>query len=172
MKIGYAVMKDGSSADVVEKRKMELDADKLFVDMGKQNDGLSEALAYARPGDILIVSDVHEISEEVGEFIRWCMKINRLGLTLVCRKQKIDTSAMEWQFILNVLGRRECYADTAFDPQEHGRSLKSRYLEELDQYILRAEAGEITVKEVCERMKIGKSTYYRRWRVIHGRGKK
>ena len=34
MKIGYALMKDGDSADAVEKRKMELGADKLFADRG------------------------------------------------------------------------------------------------------------------------------------------
>ncbi len=170
MKIGYALMKDDGSADAVEKMKNNLDVYKLFTDTEGRSDGLAEALEYARPGDVLVVADVHEISEDVGEFIRWCMKINRLGLTLVCRKQKIDTSGVEWQFILNMLER--CYADDPFDPQEHGRSKKSRYLEELDNYFLRVEAGEITVKEVCERMKIGKSTYYRRWRAIHGRGKK
>ncbi len=28
------------------------------------------------------------------------------------------------------------------------------------------EAGEITVAEVCDKLKIGKSTYYRHWRKI------
>ncbi len=165
MKIGYIkIDKDAPLKD--EKVKNQLGVEKIFSDKDGETRGLAEALEYARFGDVLIVQDVHEISDDVEEFIRWCVRLHVRGITLVCVHQGIDTSGGEWHFVLESLVRQSAFPlENIPDMAEYCG--KTRFYEELDSYFVRVENGELTVKEVCKRMKIGKSTYYRRWRT-HG----
>ncbi len=155
MKIGYVVLNDAQEPE----EKAVIEAERVYVDSPGRTDNLLRALEYARAGDILITKDVHSFGDDAGEFIRWVVKINELGVTLLCVNQSIDTSTREWQTVLSQLSLNGGYAvDLSRDDRE------SHFRQELHEYFRKVEAGEVTVKEVCERLKIGKSTYYRKWR--------
>ncbi len=159
MKIGYSVLNDAQEPE----EKAVIEAERVYVDSPGRTDNLLRALDYARAGDILITKDVHSFGDDAGEFIRWVVKINELGLTLLCVKQSIDTSSREWQTVLSQMRLNGGYAvDLSRDDRE------SHFRQELYEYFRKVEAGEVTVKEVCARMGIGKSTYYRKWRAFKG----
>ncbi len=161
MKIGY-IMQDNAQ---VPEEKAVLEAERVYMDLPGRKDELMRALEYSRAGDVLVANDVHAFGDDAGEFIRWVVKINELGLTLICVRQNIDTSSVEWQTVLSQLSRNGGYdVDKTLRKDKH----ESHFRQELYEYFGKVEAGEITVKEVCERMKIGKSTYYRKWRAYKG----
>ncbi len=163
MKIGYSVLNDAQEPE----EKAVIEAERVYVDSPGRTEGLVKALDYARAGDILITKDVHSFGDDAGEFIRWVVKINELGLTLLCVNQGIDTSTREWQTVLSQLSLNGGYAvDLSRDDRE------SHFRQELHEYFRKVEAGEVTVKEVCARMGIGKSTYYRKLRAYKDERKK
>lgn len=170
MKLGYIKVKSRESLEKDEntqvKLKKQLGVDKIFYDTTGETWGLADAVEYMRFGDVLLVDDVNVISEDVGEFIRWCIKFHSLGITLICKHHGIDTSSLEWHFVLECLTRNKTFQAQIAERQTACDG-KTRFYEELDHYFICVSKGELTAKEVCERMKIGKSTYYRRWRT-HG----
>ncbi len=157
MKIGYSVLNDAQEPE----EKAVIEAERVYVDSPGRTEGLLRALDYARAGDILITKDVHSFGDDAGEFIRWVVKINELGLTLLCVNQGIDTSSREWQTVLSQLSLNGGYA---VDNNLSRDDRESHFRQELHEYFRKVEAGEVTVKEVCARMGIGKSTYYRKLR--------
>lgn len=163
MKIGYVILDNAQEPEA----KAVMEAERVYVDSTGRTENLLRALEYARVGDVIVTKDVHSFGEDAGEFIWWVLKINGLGLTLLCVNQNIDTSSREWQTVLSQLSRNGGYA---VDNTLSGDDKESHFRQELHEYFRKVEAGEVTVKEVCARMGIGKSTYYRKWRAYKGEG--
>ncbi len=93
----------------VPEEKAVLEAERVYMDLPGRKDGLMRALEYSRAGDVLVTNDVHAFGDDAGKFIRWVVKINELGLTLICVRQNIDTSSVEWQTVLSQLSRNGGY---------------------------------------------------------------
>lgn len=154
---GVGYLKDDRA---YEAKRRELNVDKLFYDRLGDEVALHEMLDYARAGDNVVIEDIRHLGKRIGEFIEIVAILNSKGISVVCKKQQVDTSTMMWSSVLEVLSIFE----EDGDKPERGRPI--RFIQELDNYFDMVEQKKITVGEVCELLKIGRSTYYRRWRQV------
>ncbi len=136
---------------------------KVYVDRHGDNTALSDLIKYVRVGDCVVVENIFDAADSIGEFIELVMKLHRIGVTFVCTAQKIDTSNPAWQHVIKLL------IDSSENSENIIKGRRSRLIDEMDNYFIAVQNKEITVDEVCERLKIGRSTYYRRWRTLYHR---
>ena len=112
--------------------------DRVYTEVDGSGSVLRELLAYVRAGDSVTV--------EMG---------GELGGTA----SAIDTAAGHWQAVLSDLAML-----TGRDTGDAARL--SRFMEELHRCFGLVERRQMTVAEVCRKMSIGKTTYYRYWRKV------
>lgn len=159
MNIGYVkefcLLKD----DIVyENKKKQLNVDMVYVDRHGEKVAFQDMLKYVRSGDIIVAQSVMDISSTVGEFMELAIELMNKHIYIKCKAQGIDTSMLPWRMIweaLSVFEHKEKYTNRGRIP---------RIVEDLDTCFEMVEAKDMTVKEVCEKLNISKSMYYRRWR--------
>ena len=162
MDFGYiknnTLLRDEEDYNFVQNR---LNVARVYVDRYGETTALNDLIGYVRAGDCIVVEDISDAANSAGEFIELLLKLYHVGVTFVCAAQKIDTSNPAWGYILDLL--------TGFDENTDSiiKGRRSRLIEEMDNYFIAVEKKEITVDEVCERLNIGRSTYYRRWRTLY-----
>ena len=109
--------------------------------------------------DEVIVEDIYDICDSVRDLIDLLVQFHVKGVHFCCKKYKIHTVLKEWEHVLSVLA-------TAGQPSEAVNDRALEYAEDLDNCINMVKHGIITVAEVCELLKISRSTYFRRARVV------
>lgn len=139
----------------------QLKVDKIYADRYGDTSALSDLIKYVRAGDCVVIKNVSDVSSSVGEFIEFVLKLHDASVSLVCSDQNIDTSDRSWLSILEILHNVKNNVNSNI------YNAKPRLYEELDTYFLRVKNKELTVEDVCTKLKIGKSTYYRYWRKFH-----
>ena len=146
-----------------EKYKHEcerLQADRLFADNHGDHAALRDLLKYARPGDVIVCDDIRDLCDTVGDFMELTVKLHHMNISIVCQSQSVDTANMIWYKVLNSL---DVYNENS---TEIPRGRIPRIIEDIDNYIELVDKNAITVDEACEALKIGRSTYYRRYRQV------
>lgn len=160
MRLGYIKGFSILENDELYKSKCnELGVDRIYVDKHNEKTALRDLLKYAIKGDIIIVADALMISESVGEFAEILVDLYSRNIYLKCKKQNIDTSTAAWQHVIGalfVLSNKEVISQR-----------NSRLNEELDACFELVAQKKMTVEEVCKKLSIGKTTYYRRWRQLY-----
>ena len=137
-----------------------LQADRLYADKHGDHTALGDLLNYIRPGDVIACDDIRDLCDSVGEFTELAAKLFHMNVSIICRPLGIDTADMIWR---KVLSSMKVYLE---NQNEVPRGRIPRIIEEIDKYIVLVENNEITVDAACEALKIGRSTYYRRYRQI------
>ena len=96
------------------------------------------------------------LGSTAGAFVEMALALYRQQATLLCKSPKIDTAAGHWQAVLSDLATLT------------GRNTDdaARLSEELHRCFDLVERRQMTVAEVCRKMSIGKTTYYRYWRKV------
>ncbi len=156
MIIGYAKEK---MADVIEKLSEQLNVERIFIDKPGEDCALHDIVRFSRSGDVIVVRSMREISLTAGGLVEFIVQVKQLGVDVQCEAEYLDTGTFVWSHLLEVLSvYRRNYGQ--------GEPDKPQFYSQLEQYFTLVEAGEITVVEVCDKMQIGKSTYYRHWRKI------
>ena len=135
----------------------ELKVDRVYVDRYGDSTALSDLIKYVRAGDYIVIRDTVDVSRSTIELVELLLTLHSKSVFLVCLTQKIDTSDSSWVSVLNILNNLSNDMNISNTCQQAG------LLEELDTYFLRVKNKELTVDEVCKKLKIGRSTYYRRW---------
>lgn len=136
-----------------------LGVDRIYADMPNEKEALHEMIDYVRQGDTIVVSNASILSDTVGELIDFIVKINAKNVYLVCKAEGIDTATSIWQnFIKLISGIRYNNSESRKADTKY-----TRLEEELLSYFKLVEKKEISVDEVCKRLGIGRSTYYRYW---------
>lgn len=161
MRIGYIkgisiLRKDFANKEFCEKYKV----DRIFADKHGEWIARREMINYLRESDEVVVEDVRDISNSVGELMELLHKFHTMQVHFCCEKQRIYTSLKDWERVLSLL-------DVFEQPIEPDKGRAPRYIEDLDDCIDMVNNGIMTVTEACEQMNIGRSTYYRRARVIN-----
>jgi len=162
MNFGY-VKNNSLLSDEADYNQMltHLKVDRIFVDRHGEKAALNTMIQYVRKGDCIVVENIFDVSNSVGEFMELVLKLHDVSVSLVCRDQNIDTSDQSWLSVLEIL------RNVKNNVNSNIYNAKPRLYEELDTYFLRVKNKELTVEEVCAKLKIGKSTYYRYWRQFH-----
>ena len=164
MNIGY--VKDNGlikSNEAYKKKLKQLGVNMIYADKQGETIALRDMLKYLRQGDNIIAEDIQDLSQSVGEFIELAISLNNRDINIICKQQQIDTSTLIWNKLFEYL---EVFNKDSKQTSSKGRL--PRHLETLDECFNQVEQGQITVKEACQQLSIGKSTYYRRWRKVVG----
>ncbi len=94
------------------------------------------------------------------------MQTQEKNIALYIKKEKLDTASQLGKYALSVLAAldeingKTGLMERTEAPNEKGRM--PRELTDLRAYMKLVEKNEITVKEACEKLGIGRTTYYRR----------
>jgi DNA invertase Pin-like site-specific DNA recombinase len=107
--IGYARVSTHSQDLEVQKRRLkEVGAIRILEDIvsGKNFDrpGLSAALDYARPDDLLCVVRLDRLGRSLQELLEIVEQLKRKGIGLMSLEEKIDTSSAAGELVFHVFG--------------------------------------------------------------------
>ena len=109
MKVGYARV---STVEQNEARQYEMfkneGIEKVFLDKmsGKDTNRpqLKEMLAFLREGDCLVVESISRLARSVRDLLSITDELNTKGITLVSKKENLDTSSPQGRFTLTIFG--------------------------------------------------------------------
>lgn len=171
MRIGYIRGVENSGA---YKTQMEFlnssNVTKIFHEKNDGNIVLNEMIAYARPADIIFVYSVASLGKNIKAIIRFIMESQEKNIELYIKKEKFDSAGQLGKYTLSILAALdEINAKTglmerADAPNKKGRI--PRELADLKAYRKLVEKKEMSVVEVCAKLNIGRTTYYRRCRLL------
>lgn len=167
MKIGYIRGKEGSKSYKSQLKFLESSTvDKIYREKSSGNIELFKMLDYTRSGDIIFIYSIEVMGKNVKAAIRFFIQASEKNTTIIIKKEKIDTSSQIGKHILEILVAFDAMSEQAGlmerseAPSEKGRI--PRELADLRAYVKLVKKHDITVAEVCRKLNIGRTTYYRR----------
>ena len=107
MKIGYArVSRDDQQLDLQHDALNAAGCERIFSDKMSgakaSRPGLDEALAFARPGDVLVVWRLDRLGRSMSELLRLTAELEANGVGLETLKEKIDTTSAAGRLVFHV----------------------------------------------------------------------
>lgn len=107
MKIGYArVSRDDQQLDLQHDALAAAGCERIFSDKMSgakaSRPGLDEALAFARPGDVLVVWRLDRLGRSMSELLRLTAELEANGVGLESLKEKIDTTSAAGRLVFHV----------------------------------------------------------------------
>lgn len=181
-KIGYIRV---STQDQETARQEELmksiGADRIFCEKisGKNTDRpeYQKMMEYVREGDVLYIESISRLSRSVRDLLKIVDILTEKGVEIVSAKEKIDTSTPQGRFVLSVFAalselereqtlerQREGIAIAKANGKYKGRKPVPYDNEQFDRLFGQWSDGKITAKEFQNRMKMSRTTFYRRIR--------
>lgn len=145
---------------IEDTKKADKAFDRVYAEKGDDGAALQELLGYVRAGDTVTIEDARELGESATEFIELALALYRKRAVLICKTPKIDTAAGYWQMVLAEITK----LTAGNNGNDDGRP--SRFVEDLYKCFDLVECRKMTVDEACDKMGIGRTTYYRYWRKV------
>lgn len=107
MKIGYArVSRDDQQLDLQHDALTAAGCERIFSDKMSgakaSRPGLDEALAFARPGDVLVVWRLDRLGRSMSELLRLTANLESTGVGLESLKEQIDTTSAAGRLVFHV----------------------------------------------------------------------
>lgn len=187
MRYGYVrvstVHQDTARQEVLMK---ELGVDKVFIDKctGKNTKRpmLEEMFRELKAGDVVVVESYSRMSRSTTDLLTIVEKLGEMGVGFISRKEAVDTSTPTGRMLLTVIAglnqfEREVMLERqresiAAMPTVDGKKVSARTgrgfgrpkaavnRAELGELARKQHSGELTVKECCERLGVGRTTWY------------
>ncbi len=139
--------------------------------------GLSDALAYARPGDVLVVWKLDRIERSLAHLIQVVQDLHQQGVGFRSLQEEMDTTTPGGQLIFHIFGalaefersliRERTQAGLAAARGHAGgrpRVMTAQTLRMAQQLL--ADPGQ-TVNHVCHVLQVSRSTLYRYLKSAH-----
>lgn len=109
MRLGYArVSTSDQTTDPQEMRLRSSGCDKVYRDIisGRywERPGLSELLAFARPGDVLVIVRLDRLGRSLRELLTVVDDLRARGVALASLEEAIDTSTATGELMMHVFG--------------------------------------------------------------------
>lgn len=109
MRIGYARVSTDDQALALQQDALEkAGCDQVFTDTvsGAQTErpGLSQALAYCRPGDTLVVWKLDRLGRSLTDLIRWLAALQEQGIGFHSLTEQIDTTSPGGKLVFHLFG--------------------------------------------------------------------
>jgi len=176
MKIGYArISTDDQSLDLQTDALTVAGCERIFSDVmsGAKADrpGLISALAFARPGDQIVVWRLDRLGRSLNELVRLVTEFEGLGIGFESLSERIDTSSAAGELIFHVFGsiaqfeRRLIVERTRAGLQAartRGRQGgRPGVTPETVQAIKALAKTDRPIAEICRVLNISRSTYYK-----------
>lgn len=167
IKIGYIRGRENSHVYKAQIKFLNsLNVEKVYHEKYSGNIELHEMTRYARPGDSIFIYSIAMLGKDVKSVIRFIMQAQEKSVMLYIKNENFDTSNQLGKYALNIIsalydicGKKDLM-ERVDAPNEKGRI--PRELSDLRSYMKLVERKEMTVKEVCLKLHIGRTTYYRR----------
>ena len=157
----------------------ELGVDEVFIDKlsGKNTDRpqLKKMLAYVRKGDTVIVSEISRFARNTKDLLELIEILTQKEVEFISQKEAIDTTTPTGKFMLTIFGAvSELERSYILSRQAEGIAIaktlgkyKGRKPIELppetDVVIKKWRSGQITASCAMRKLKISKSTFYRKF---------
>lgn len=164
----------------------DLGVDRMFIDKctGKNTDRpeYQKMMEILKGGDVVVVESYSRMSRSTRDLLETVEKLGSMGVGFVSKKEGFDTSTPTGRMLLTVIAglnqfEREVMLERqkesiAAMPVVNGKKVSSRTgrgfgrpKAEVDKVLLeelleKQKAGEITVNQCCERLSIGRTTWY------------
>lgn len=140
--------------------------ERVFHEKNPGNFALNEIINYARASDIIFVYSIESLGKNVKSIIRFIMHTQENNIALYIKKEKFDSASQLGKYALGIIAAldeingKTGLMERTEAPSEKGRI--PRELADLKAYMKLVEKNEMTVKEVCKKLNIARTTYYRR----------
>lgn len=157
----------------------ELCVDEVFIDKlsGKNTDRpqLKKMLAYVRKGDTVIVSEISRFARNTKDLLELIEILTQKEVEFISQKEAIDTTTPTGKFMLTIFGAvselERSYilsrqAEGIAIAKSHGKYKGRKPIElppETDVVIKKWRSGQITASYAMRKLKISKSTFYRKF---------
>lgn len=144
--------------------------DRIFQEKNVGNTALNEMIDYARNGDTIFVYSIDSLGKNIKAIIRFIVQTQEKNIALFIKREKFDSASQLGRYALSILtalddvNGKTGLMERTEAPNEKGRI--PRELADLRAYMKLVEKREMTVVEVCRKLNIGRTTYYRRCRQL------
>lgn len=104
MKIGYLRGKKDIGNYKAQVKYLEgCGVEKIYHDQTKRYDELDALLEYSRSGDIVFLYSIEAIGKNVKTAVRFFIEADKKNVTLIVKKEKLDTSSQIGKYVLEIL---------------------------------------------------------------------
>ncbi len=177
MRVGYArVSTLDQSLDLQQDALKAAGCDRIFTDKASgakaERPGLVEALAYARPDDVLVVYKLDRLGRSLKELIALVARLEVAGIGFLSLQESIDTTTSGGRLIFHVFGalaeferaliRERTQAGLAAARARGRQGGRPALLTSLQitQMMQRYDARQMAVGEICKLYGIARATFY------------
>ena len=182
MKIGYIRVSTQEQNTIRQEVLMKsLGVDEIYIDrMSGKNANrpeLQKMMEYVRKGDTVIVESISRFARNTRDLLELVEKLTAKDVEFVSKKEAIDTTTPTGKFMLTVFGavaelEREYILQRQREgiaiAKEQGKYKGRKPIEapELEQTIAKWKSGAITAAEAMRTLRMTKTTFYRRAKMI------
>jgi len=152
--------------------------EKIFSDRGvsgtkTERPGLDKALDQIRKGDILVIWKLDRLGRSLSHLLSIIEDLKQKGVDFASVQDGFDTSSASGKMVFSVIGAMAEYERNLMRERtmaglaaarsrgRMGGRPKSLDKSQVKVAIALADAGELTIKEICEQVGCSRSTYYR-----------
>ena len=178
MRVGYArVSKHEQNLDLQLDALKAAGCEKIFTDkistLKEERKGLNEALAFLRPGDVLVVWKLDRLGRTLKELIALVELFNQKGIGFMSLKETIDTTTSTGKLVFHIFAalaeferdiiheRTRAGLDAARARGKRGGRPKTVNNKKIKAMLELYTSKQHTVPEICQMLGISKSTLYR-----------
>ena len=178
MKIGYVRVSTTEQNTIRQEMLMkELGVDEVYIDRmsGKNTNRpeLQKMMEYVRRGDTVVVSEISRFARNTRDLLELVERLTEKGVEFISKKEAIDTTTPTGKFMLTVFGAvAELERDYILQRQREGIEIaksQGKYIgrkpiqpPDFEKVVAQWRRGEITATEAMRRLRLSKSTFYRK----------
>ncbi len=188
MKIGYIRV---STVEQNEARQVEMlkdECDKIFIEKASGKDRnrpeLKKLLEFARDGDCIVVESYSRLARNVKDLLDIVEEMEKKNIMFISKKENIDTSTATGKLMLNIFAslsqfereqlkerQREGIELAKREGKYAGRKAVEIDEEQFKKYLDEVSTGEMKITEVCKKLGISRSVFYKREKLFKETGK-
>lgn len=178
MKFGYArVSKNEQSLDVQIQKLKAAGCEEIFqekVSGAKENrPQLKELMGKLRHGDTLCVVRLDRLGRRMLKLVELINEFKQKGIEFISLENNLDTSTHMGMLLFNICAafaemerelireRVKAGLDSAKQQGRKGGRPKALTAEKADAILALRQTGKMSVKNICETMKVSRSVFYR-----------
>ncbi len=179
MKIGYArVSTADQNLDLQTDALKQAGCEKIFADHGvsgakAERPGLDKALDQIRKGDTLVIWKLDRLGRSLSHLLSIVEDLKQRGADFASVQDGFDTASASGKMVFSVIGamaeyernlmRERTMAGLAAARARGRMGGRPKTLDDsqVKVVIALANAGKLTIKEICEQVGCSRSTYYR-----------
>jgi len=180
MNVGYIRVSTEEQNTIRQEVLMNsLGVEKIYIEKvsgkNRERKQLKAMLAFVREGDVVIVESMSRLSRSALDFLNISNELKEKNVTLVSKKENIDTSTPQGKFMLTVFaGLSELERDSIKQRQLEGileakkagkykgRQRIKTDIKKFEELYIQWKSNEITATEMMKSLNLKSNTFYRR----------